>query len=58
MTQQDIFTDKEIEQIRYKKNLDYGLSQVRIMTKVFLYTSFASILFMIICVILKGTGVI
>ena len=58
MTQQDIFTDKEIEQIRYKKNLDYGLSQVRIMTKVFLYTSFASILFIIVSIVLNGLGVV
>ena len=58
MTEQEIFTDKEIKQIQCKKNLDYGLSQIRIMTKVFLYTSFASILFIIVSVVLKGLGVV
>lgn len=54
MSEKEILTDFEIEQIKYKKNLDYTLSQIRIMTKVFLYTSFGSILFVIIFLILKG----
>jgi len=58
MSEKETFTDFEIEQIQYKKNLDYNLNQVRIMTKVFLYISFASILFIIISVVLKGLGVV
>jgi len=55
---EEIFTDFEVEQIRYKTDLNYTLSQIRIIIKVVLYTSFVCILFTTISVILKGLGVI
>lgn len=56
MTEKEIFTDFEIEQLKCKRNLDYSLSQIRIICKVILYTSFGMILITIIIVFMINTG--
>ena len=58
MSEKETFTDFEIEQIQFEKNFNYGLSQIRIVSKVILYTSFSMILITIIYVILNGLGVV
>ena len=61
MTEKETFTDFEIEQLRYKRNLDYGLNQIKLVSKIVLYTSFGMILITIITIIygiLNNLGVV
>ena len=58
MTEKETFTDFEIEQIECKKALDYSLSQIRLVIKIVLCTSFSMILIALIYGILNGLGVV
>ena len=61
MTEKETFTDFEIEQLKYKRNFNYGLSQIKLISKIVLYSSFGMVLITLITIIygiLNNLGVV